>query len=645
MSDWDRAISVLLGDPHDERGAGLARLIEPDGHVVRRVDSADDVFSTSKQAPPDLILLSTEIDGGSVFELCSDLRAAETKGSYTPIVLVSPTLAEERIVEQAVHAGADDVVCFPGRPIECRARVAAQARHKRRHDMLPMILDEARQLQQEATIDGLTGLLNRKSLVAVVQACLDRSDPFAILFVDLDRFKSVNDTYGHAVGDEVLKATSDVLKNGTRHGDHAGRMGGEEFVVLLAGADEDAAIMVAERLRTMVEALTFPPEGYPPRVTASIGIGVCDPSNPDRSVDAILERADTALYQAKHRGRNRYVVAEPRASRRAPPAAVSEPPPSKSDRPSRDGANGAPRSGGVAENEAAAAPASAPPRSNGASEHAAGSNGEADGDDELEVFRREVEARLASGRVGLPQLPAVAAEALQLVNDPDGSIAQLVELVEKDPPIAARLVALANSAIYARGTSITDVRGAVGRLGMTNTRDLLLQVVYASTMMDVPKYKKQVTRTFKRGVLCGVAARALCRALKEADGYAYIAGLIHDIGEARMYKILSSLGKTAPKEEAIVDALVARYHQRAGAELAAEWSLPDEIVDAARSHHEDPDTVSRPVQIVVAAAALVDELVAETDGEEIDAAPHSIDLPAAVVTSVKESVRDAMQGG
>ena len=234
----------------------------------------------------------------------------------------------------------------------------------------------------------------------------------------------------------------------------------------------------------------------------------------------------------------------------------------------------------------------------------------------------------------------MVAEALQLANDPEASVPALVELVEKDPPIATRLVAMANSALFRRGVEVTDIHAAVGRLGIQRTRDLLIQVAYASTVATGFRYKRQISESFNRSILCGVATRALCQALGENDTYAYIAGLVHNIGESRVYRILGGF-RPPPKDLDLVADLVARYHNAAGAELAKLWTLPEQIVDAVALHHDDPADVPRHVQLVIAANHLVDtaRAPATEDDEEPPAPP--IELDEAVSDKVIELVQEA----
>ena len=167
------------------------------------------------------------------------------------------------------------------------------------------------ELRRLASIDELTGVANRRWFTAMASRELERCRRFnhqlALLMIDVDHFKRVNDTHGHAVGDEVLKAFTRVLEGNLRSVDLLGRLGGEEFAVVLPESDHNAASHTAERLRAAVEALEFPFEdGTVLKITTSVGISIL--ATVGETLDSLLARADSALYTAKREGRNRVVV-------------------------------------------------------------------------------------------------------------------------------------------------------------------------------------------------------------------------------------------------------------------------------------------------------------------------------------------------
>jgi diguanylate cyclase (GGDEF)-like protein len=167
-------------------------------------------------------------------------------------------------------------------------------------------------LADQARRDGLTGLLNRRAFDEAIGdsfARMERLDErLAVLSIDLDHFKVVNDTHGHAAGDEVIRTLTRVVLANLRKIDRMFRVGGEEFIVTLPGADSTAAQSAAERIRTAVASEPVTVDGKSIPITVSIGVAVASAPHPGR-VDVLLKAVDEALYQAKESGRNRVVVA------------------------------------------------------------------------------------------------------------------------------------------------------------------------------------------------------------------------------------------------------------------------------------------------------------------------------------------------
>ncbi|RYZ04539.1 MAG: HDOD domain-containing protein [Myxococcales bacterium] len=227
----------------------------------------------------------------------------------------------------------------------------------------------------------------------------------------------------------------------------------------------------------------------------------------------------------------------------------------------------------------------------------------------LPELERELVKRLKTGRAALPVLPAVAQSAIRLANDPDARITDLAGLVDTDPPIAARFMSVANSVIYFRGWVTSSTQSAIVRLGLASTRDLLFQVVYASTSGGLRRYQPAVQASFRRSVLAAHAARVISRELSIGSDYDYMSGLLHDIGESRIYRILDSIA--TPSTPALVDQLVEKYHESAGAEVAMAWKLPTEIVDACAAHHDPAAAATPHVRLVMIADCIVNALEAE----------------------------------
>lgn len=561
-------ILLVARDPAvlEARGACAASA----GYSVISSQATSNVAGLLEQHAPDLLMMCVEADEAWGFEACADLRLSDPAHELPVMLLVADALLDG--IERGLRAGADDVVRASASSGELIARLEVQLRNRRHRDALRSLRSERDHLKLKATVDPLTKVLNRGALEEALYAQLGRGEPFAVMFVDLDHFKSINDKYGHDVGDTVLREVGSYLKRAIRGNDIAGRYGGEEFVVCLAGCNLEVAPKVAERHRELVSKLSFPKEGHPERVTASIGVAVFDPENPDASLSALLKRADAAVYQAKHRGRNRVVVAQ--ALRRS------------------------------VEEQASARMAQAISR---------GSLPILDKEDKSSALGK-LEARLIrklnEGHAPLPVIPAVALAALRMAQQPNVNIQTLANLVEQDPLLAARFLAVANSALYYRGFRTASTRDAVMRMGLSESRDILGNIASASALSQ---YNDLLLQLSERATLAGRLAQLACRELRLPYEPAYLCGLLHNLGEARVLRILASM-PTPPEGITAVRALVDKYHTQAGAQLAEKWNLHSDIVQACALHHDAQHSESRPVRVAMISDALVE--LAAVDARE-----------------------------
>jgi diguanylate cyclase (GGDEF)-like protein len=215
---------------------------------------------------------------------------------------------------EGLEAGADDYITKPIDFAELKARLRSMLRIKRLQEALEErereLLEVNERLRHMSQTDGLTGLDNRRHLNERLEEMFQHAErlnePFSCVMCDLDHFKSVNDTYGHLVGDEVLKQLSIILKEEAREIDRVGRYGGEEFMLLLPGTVLDSAVTFAERVRKRIAGHTFSFPGGTLRRTASFGVSGW-PHPKIRACDSLVRAADDALYVAKEMGRNRVV--------------------------------------------------------------------------------------------------------------------------------------------------------------------------------------------------------------------------------------------------------------------------------------------------------------------------------------------------
>jgi diguanylate cyclase (GGDEF)-like protein len=269
-------------------------------------------LSSVEREPPDLILLDImmpKIDG---IEVTRRIKGNDAL-PFIPIIMQTALDTTEDKVE-GLEAGADDYITKPIDFAELKARMTSMLRIKRLQEALEererQLLEANERLRHISQTDGLTGLDNRRHLEERLEEMFRHSqrlnEPFACVMCDLDRFKSVNDEYGHQAGDAVLKQFARILRGEVREIDRAGRFGGEEFMLLLPGTVLDAGVTFAERVRKQVEAHTFTFEGNSIRRTASFGVSAW-PHPRVTDCDSLMRAADDALYVAKETGRNRVV--------------------------------------------------------------------------------------------------------------------------------------------------------------------------------------------------------------------------------------------------------------------------------------------------------------------------------------------------
>jgi diguanylate cyclase (GGDEF)-like protein len=283
----------------------VASLLGSRGYVPTMFESAARLLEAHNQAGFDLVLLDVVMEGISGVDACRILKAREE--SFVPVVLVTSRSDPYARVE-GLRLGADDYVCKPFDEEELLARVASMLRIKRSYDAVAASRNRMAEL---AVLDDLTGLYNVRYLQQRFSEEWKRAErhrePLAIAMVDVDHFKSVNDSYGHDVGDAVLREVSARLKASVRDTDVVSRYGGEEFVVLLPSTQLAGALVVADRVLKAFSERRFETPRARLEISASIGLGLY-PSRGIGSKDQLLRAADSALYRAKETGRARICV-------------------------------------------------------------------------------------------------------------------------------------------------------------------------------------------------------------------------------------------------------------------------------------------------------------------------------------------------
>ena len=290
-------------------GKKIAEHLEAAGCEVDRVTSGAEGLALGSEHRYDLIIAGLDIGGEDGLRLCSQFRSQD-ETRHVPILLV---LDETDLAELAkgLDLGVTDYLIKPIDRNELLARARTQIRRRRYHDKLRGLLESSVSM---AYTDPLTGVYNRRYMMAHLERKImeipESAKPVSVLMCDLDHFKRINDTHGHAAGDAVLKDMAGRVGDNLRDFDMVARYGGEEFVVVMPATPLSAAQAVAERLCKRIGTEGFVIPGQPEPLTVTTSIGVASTSDPLMEAESILAQADVALYQAKHAGRNRVVVSE-----------------------------------------------------------------------------------------------------------------------------------------------------------------------------------------------------------------------------------------------------------------------------------------------------------------------------------------------
>jgi two-component system cell cycle response regulator len=296
---------ALVVDDWDLGAQSIENALSRDGIIPSRARSEAEVLATTASTSFDLIVVSLSLVDEDPLKLVASMRAADSTHDV-PLLLVADPEERDRIL-RGFALGANDWLMLPVDDNELRARARNQIRRKFYQDRLRSDLGTALEL---ALTDPLTGLYNRRYLRRHLSGLMEGSQgrELAVLMLDVDHFKSVNDQYGHATGDRALRLIAETLRVNTRVFDSLSRYGGEEFVVVMPGSGPDDAAAAGERLRAAVEAAAFDTQpGTREPLTVSVGIA-CTFGRPV-TPDVLLQAADLALYGAKRGGRNRVEMA------------------------------------------------------------------------------------------------------------------------------------------------------------------------------------------------------------------------------------------------------------------------------------------------------------------------------------------------
>lgn len=285
----------------------VAKVHLAEEHVdVICANGGEEGLEAARRERPDLILLDIGMADISGFDTCRALKDNPETCTIPVIFLTVSTGLQYKV--KGMDLGAVDYITKPFDAFEFRARVRAALRTKRMHDLL----------MKHAQLDPLTELANRAALTERLQkewARIQRhSGSIALIMIDVDNFKEINDTYGHSVGDRMLQEVAGALVRQCRESDCVARCGGDEFAILCPGIDAHAAAQMGEQWRLGIQEICVPSEMEGTQMTASFGIA---DSFQAKTEEELLRKADEALYRAKEAGRNQVVINSTRGMVRA----------------------------------------------------------------------------------------------------------------------------------------------------------------------------------------------------------------------------------------------------------------------------------------------------------------------------------------
>jgi diguanylate cyclase (GGDEF)-like protein len=289
---------VAIVDPSRTMRLYVTRLLQARDHDVRLfADGPEALACVRTDDGVDALITSLELSQMSGLELCWETRVLAGRDRPIYVILMSSNIDKKKLGE-ALDSGADDFISKPPVPDELYARLRAAER----------LGTMQRELVRLASFDPLTGLYNRRVFFELAQSASQRRCALTAIMLDIDHFKRINDTFGHDAGDRAIVAVARATKT---DGAIVGRLGGEEFAVLLEGCALEEGLRIAEEMRARMAALSFDTANGDMTLTCSFGVGE---RKAGESIDDLLKRADVALYAAKTGGRNRVIAADPTAT-------------------------------------------------------------------------------------------------------------------------------------------------------------------------------------------------------------------------------------------------------------------------------------------------------------------------------------------
>jgi len=305
VADTGRGGRVLIVDDRPSSYERIASTLATEQSVEIETDPNEALFRAA-EGNYDLVIVSLGLKNFDALRLCSQIRWLDRTRNVPILAITEPDNSARML--RGLEIGVNDFLMRPIDKNELLARARSQVRKRRYTERLR---DNVQTSIEMAITDALTGLFNRRymenHLGTLIEQAAARGKPLAVMVLDIDYFKSINDSHGHDAGDDVLRDFALRVKRSIRGIDLACRVGGEEFVIVMPETDMAVAAMVAERLRRRIAAEPFPISQGSQHLPVTLSIGIAALRGQDDNAAALIKRADQALYRAKRDGRNRVV--------------------------------------------------------------------------------------------------------------------------------------------------------------------------------------------------------------------------------------------------------------------------------------------------------------------------------------------------
>ncbi|HVM75134.1 MAG TPA: diguanylate cyclase [Candidatus Saccharimonadales bacterium] len=303
MTDPPSTYELLVVDDSAVYRKLVEQVFAEQPYYLSFASTAEEGMKLFNQRSPSFVITDWMLPDFSGFELCQRIRKDSTR-PYCWVIVMTSNQQKGHVV-QALQAGADDYLTKPFDPAEMLARVGVG---RRIIDLHRELAAKTQRMEEAARTDPLTGLPNRRAIEEWALKQMRGADrhgfPLWVVLGDLDNFKQINDTFGHDAGDIVLKTFADLLKRNTRASDICGRLGGDEFILVITHVEPGNIAATINRFRETFSALSFPLHGKSVRVTASFGVAGLLNDHEVADFGTLLQKADKMLYEAKRSGRN-----------------------------------------------------------------------------------------------------------------------------------------------------------------------------------------------------------------------------------------------------------------------------------------------------------------------------------------------------